>query len=87
MAAVDGALYVRSARGPNGWYRNAVAAGTGRIRAGGVERDVAFADGADAPHAALDAAYARKYAHYPRQYVDAVVGEASYALTLRVDPA
>ena len=37
-------LYVRSAHGAgNPWYRRALAAGTGRIRAGGVERDVTFA--------------------------------------------
>src|SRR5689334_7809130 len=34
-------LYIRSAYGAtNGWYRRARASGTGRIRAGGVERDV-----------------------------------------------
>jgi hypothetical protein len=36
-------LYVRSAYGPdNGWFRRAKASGDGRIRAGGVERDVTF---------------------------------------------
>ena len=34
-------LFVRSAYGPdNPWYRRALASGQGRIRAGGVERDV-----------------------------------------------
>jgi hypothetical protein len=42
VRAGDG-LYVRSAYGPgNPWYRRATASGTGRIRAGGTERDVAF---------------------------------------------
>ena len=37
-------LYVRSAYGPdNPWYRRATASGAGRIRAGGIERDVSFA--------------------------------------------
>ena len=36
-------VYIRSAYGPEGrWYRNAVASGTGRITAEGVQRDVAF---------------------------------------------
>ncbi|WP_418606369.1 DUF2255 family protein [Georgenia sp. SUBG003] len=36
------AVYIRSAHGPdNGWFRRAMAAGTG-IRSGGVERDVTF---------------------------------------------
>ena len=38
-------LYVRSAYGSaNPWFRRARESGTGRIRAGGVERDVTFAD-------------------------------------------
>jgi hypothetical protein len=37
-------LYVRSAFGPdNAWFRRAKASGAGRIRAGGLERDVTFA--------------------------------------------
>jgi alkylhydroperoxidase/carboxymuconolactone decarboxylase family protein YurZ len=40
MVWADGDLYVRSAYGPdNPWYRRAV----GRIRVGGIERDVSFA--------------------------------------------
>src|SRR6185503_18528750 len=40
-------LYVRSAHGPtNPWYRRAKASGAGRIRAGGLERDVTFAEAA-----------------------------------------
>jgi len=38
-------IYVRSAAGPdNPWFRRALATGDGRIRAGGVEQDVAFRD-------------------------------------------
>jgi len=38
-------LYVRSAYGANNpWYRRAKASGSGRLRAGGVERDVSFAE-------------------------------------------
>jgi hypothetical protein len=55
-------LYVRSAYGPdNPWYRRATASGVGRIRAGGVERDVTFADAAPDAHAGVDAAYHAKY--------------------------
>ena len=36
-------LYIRSAYGrDNGWFRRALASGRGRIRAGGVEKDVLF---------------------------------------------
>ena len=45
VVRAGGDLYVRSAHGPdNPWYRRAKASGTGRIRAGGLERDVTFAD-------------------------------------------
>ncbi len=58
-------LYVRSAYGTdNPWYRRATASGVGRIRAGGVERDVTFAGAAAEGHAAIDAAYQRKYDRY-----------------------
>lgn len=55
-------LYVRSAYGPdNPWYRRAKSSGAGRIRAGGLERNVIFAEPASGVHAAIDAAYHAKY--------------------------
>lgn len=87
MVAVDGDLYVRSARGPNGWYRRALASGSGRVRAGGVERDVTFTDAPDAPHAAIDAAYFRKYKRYGDSMVGHVTGDWMRELTVRIDPA
>lgn len=44
VVRAGGDLYVRSVKGRSGaWFRRALAAGEGRIRAGGVEeRDVAF---------------------------------------------
>jgi hypothetical protein len=58
-------LYVRSVKGRSGaWFRGAQAAGEGRIRAGGVERDVAFEEVGSDVHAAVTAAYHEKYDHY-----------------------
>src|SRR3712207_3648954 len=58
-------VYVRSAYGPNsGWFRRAKASGVGRIRAGGVERDVTFGTAAPDVHADIDAAYHAKYDRY-----------------------
>src|SRR5204862_756396 len=55
-------LYVRSAGGPaRPWYRHARANDNGRIRAGGVERDVTFGEAAPDVQAAIDAAYHAKY--------------------------
>jgi len=80
-------LYVRSAYGPdNPWYRRAKAAGTGRIRAGGVERDVTFGTADPDVHAAIDAAYHAKYDRYGPAIVGSVVGDKSVAVTIRLVP-
>jgi hypothetical protein len=81
-------LYVRSAYGAgNGWFRRARAAGAGRIRAGGVERDVTFTDADPATGPALDRAYHAKYDRYGPAIVGTVVGDAVASLTLRLTPA
>jgi hypothetical protein len=80
-------VYVRSAHGPtNPWYRRATASGVGRIRAGGVDRDVAFAEAAVDAHAAIDAAYHTKYDRYGPAMVDRVVGPRVAAVTVRLVP-
>ena len=80
-------LYVRSAYGPdNPWYRRARASGAGRIRAGGLERDVRFADAAPGVHAAIDAAYHAKYDRYGPKIVGTVVGPTAAAVTLKLEP-
>lgn len=80
-------LYVRSAHGPaNPWYRRARASGVGRIRAGGVERDVTFAEAAPTAHAAIDDAYHAKYDRYGPRIVGSVVGPQVEAVTVRLLP-
>ncbi|KQY47600.1 DUF2255 family protein [Cellulomonas sp. Root137] len=80
-------LYIRSAHGPqNGWFRRATESGTGRVRIRSVEKDVVFEDGADAPHAALDAALHAKYDRYGPGPVGAIVGPDAAEVTLRVVP-
>ena len=72
-------LYVRSAYGPdNPWYRRATASGTGRIRAGGIERDVSFAQAAPEVQADIDAAYHAKYDRYGPQIVGSVTGSGAH---------
>jgi hypothetical protein len=81
-------LYVRSAYGPdNGWFRRAKASRTGRVRAGGVERDVAFVDAEPSTHDALDTAYEEKYRRHPASVVQTVVGPAVVETTFRLAPA
>lgn len=87
VVRVDDNLYVRSAYGPdNPWYRQAIARGSGRIRAGGVEADVTFAHAADEVHGDIDAAYHAKYDRYGQEIVGTVVGEAARRVTLRLLP-
>jgi len=83
---VDGALYVRSQAGPqNGWYRRALASGTGRVRARRAELDVTFARALDADNAAIDAAYQAKYGYFGD--IGGIVGPALWDVTLVVQPA
>lgn len=83
-------LYVRSAYGTdNPWYRRALRSGTGRIKAGGVESEVAFThvDPASTDiQSAVDAAYHAKYDRYGAQIVGTVVGPTAHQSTLRLDP-
>jgi hypothetical protein len=78
-------LYVRSARGAtNPWYVRALRSGAGRIRAGGLERDVVFAEAASDVHAGIDAAYHAKYDQYGPAIVGPVVGRKASAVTIRL---
>ncbi|MGN6698711.1 MAG: DUF2255 family protein [Thermomicrobiales bacterium] len=80
-------LYVRSAYGPkNPWFRRARASDTSRIRAGGLERDVTFADATLGTHAAIDAVYHAKYNRSGPRIVGSVVGPAAEAVTLKLVP-
>jgi hypothetical protein len=85
VVGAGGDLYVRSAYGPdNPCYQRAMASGTGRIRAGGIERDVTFADAADDAQPAIDAAYHAKYEHYGPRIVGSVTGPNAVAVTIRL---
>jgi hypothetical protein len=80
-------LHVRSAYGPdNPWFRRAKASGAGRIRAGGLERDVTFAEPAPGVHAAIDTAYHSKYDRYGPRIVGSVVGPDAEAVTIKLVP-
>jgi hypothetical protein len=80
-------LYVRSAYGhENGWFQRALSSGEGRIRAGGVERDVAFGEPGAAVDADLHSAYHAKYDRYGPTIVGTVVSPEAAASTLRLVP-
>jgi len=55
-------LYIRSYRGPGGsWFRRAQERREGRIHAGGVDKDVTFADADHRLDDQIDAACRAKY--------------------------
>lgn len=87
VVLVNGNLYVRSYRGRAGaWFQTAQATYEGRIRAGGVEKDVVFVEETDpAVNDRIDAAYRAKYGRYP-QYVAPMVTPEVRATTLKIIP-
>jgi hypothetical protein len=81
-------LYVRSFRGrDSGWFRGTQASHEGRIRAGGVDKDVTFVDEADpGVNDQIDAAYRAKYRRFGASYVDPMVADGARAATLKLAP-
>jgi hypothetical protein len=80
-------LYVRSMYGPpNPWFQRALASGKGRIRAGGVERDVAFEEPGSAVDQDLHAAYHAKYDRHGARIVGTVVSSEAARAMLRLVP-
>ena len=79
VVRADDELYVRSAYGAdNPWFRRAKTSGVGRIRAGGLERDVTFAEPASGVDADIDAAYHAKYDQHGPGIVGTVVGPQAH---------
>jgi hypothetical protein len=86
-ARVGDDLYVRTAYGPGArWFTHAKESGIGRIRAGGIERDVTFAEADPGSATDIDAAYEAKYGRYGKGVVKTVVGEHVHDLTIRLLP-
>ena len=81
-------IFVRSAYGhDNPWFQRAMRSGTGRIRAGGVERDVTFeVPGPEVSDAVTDA-YRAKYDRYGSSIVGTVISAEAVRSTLLVRPA
>ena len=79
-------LYVRSYNGQTGsWYRAAQKSQQGQIRAGGVEKEVRFADIEPEVNDQIDAAYRKKYGRYP-SYVTPMVSADSRETTIKLVP-
>lgn len=82
-------LYVRSVYGrTSAWFRGVLARHEGHIRAGGVDKDVAFIEESDPDtNAQIDAAYRAKYRRYAASIVDSTLTPQARAATVRLTPA
>jgi hypothetical protein len=87
VARVGDDLYVRSANGRTGvWFRSVQMQHAGRIRAGGIEKDVTFVEEPDLElNKQIDAAYAAKYRRYPSS-VEHINSPAARAATIKLAP-
>jgi hypothetical protein len=80
-------LYVRSWRGRGGaWFRAAQARHAGRIRAGGIAKDVTFVEETDpSVNDQIDAAYRTKYRRYASN-IPPMIGPEARATTIKLVP-
>jgi hypothetical protein len=87
VVRVGEGLYIRPVNGREGWFRGVAECHTGRIWAGGVEKDVRFVevDANDVINDQIDSEYWSKYSHLS-QYVPPVVTPKSQAATLKLEP-
>jgi hypothetical protein len=80
-------LYVRSAYGRTpAWFRGTQAHREGRISAGGIEKDVAFADADPTVADQIDGAYRNKYHRHGAQYVNSVTDAEARSTTIKLVP-
>jgi hypothetical protein len=80
-------LYVRSVKGPAGpWFRGTQVCHEGHIRAGGVDKDVTFAEADRHINDEIDAAYRSKYHRYAASIVGSVVTPQARSATIELVP-
>ena len=80
-------LYVRSGYGRTAaWFRGTQLRHEGRVEAGGVGKDVTFADADAADADAIDAAYRNKYRRHGAQYVNSVTNAEARSTTIKLLP-
>jgi len=81
-------LFVRSGAGRSGhWFSNALKSGKGRVRAGGIERDVTFEEPGDVDRLEIDEAYRTKYAEYAGSLLGLLVSAKAASAPLQLVPS
>ena len=80
-------LYVRSVRGRSGqWFRGTQERHEGRLRAGGVQQDVTFADTGRDIDDEVDTAYRAKYRRYAGSILNSVLTTEARSTTIKLVP-
>ncbi len=81
-------LYVRAYKGRSSpWFRGALTKHEGHVRAGGVDKDVIFVEGAASDlNDQIDAAYRSKYRHYAASIVGDMVTSEARSATIKLVP-
>jgi hypothetical protein len=88
MVRVGDDIYVRSVSGrSSAWFRSMQTRHEGRIRAGGVVRDVTFVEESDVEiNDQIDAAYRMKYSRYSESILNQLNGSGAQATTIKLVP-
>ena len=81
-------LYVRSVNGrASAWFRGVQTHHEGRIRAGGVDKDIAFVEEpASDINDQVDAAYGTKYRRYAASIIDHIMSPEARSATIKLVP-
>jgi hypothetical protein len=81
-------LYVRPINGrTSAWFRGTQVRHEGHIRAGGVDKDVAFVEEADPDiNNQIDAAYRTKYRRYAASIISTTVSPEARSATIKLVP-
>jgi hypothetical protein len=87
VVQVEDDLFVRSVNGrTSDWFRGTQRRHEGRVRAGGVEKDVAFVEADRDGEDRIDAAYREKYQRYAKNIVDTTLTPDARSATLKLVP-
>jgi hypothetical protein len=87
VVRVGDGLYVRSVNGRTAaWFRGTQARREGRVRSGGVEKDVTFVDPDDDLTERIDDAYRSKYHSYATSIVGSVLTPDARSATIELVP-
>ncbi len=83
----DDDLYVRSVNGPTAaWFRGAQVRHEGHIQAGGVAKDVTFADANRDIDDRIDDAFRTKYSRYSETTISRITSPEARSTTIKLVP-